>query len=262
MMSWGAPRFSTVRCPLCHEPFSKRSLPFHYKVRVRTAPITPHGMLPPPTTSCHPTTRTPPQICKRTHLTAHQLCKEASRTSRASASRSPSPTAFPVADAAAAEGQSYGQGYGQGAGAGPGPGLELYIEDVDTDAGARGEGEGRGPTLSTPPSPLVLSVSPVRQPTRCCNQCGRTFAPDRMEKHNMICRKVTARPVVVFNSHRQRWSSCLSDAKTVSRRLAAERPASRDSRGSPTRCMHGKWRSRHRELIRTVRRAKKEAYHR
>ena len=115
---------------------------------------------------------------------------------------------------------------------------------------------------SSPPPPLAssvdLSTSPVHQSTRCCSICGRTFASDRIAKHNRVCQKVNARPVVVFNSHRQRWSECLSDAKTVPRRVHTERPVSRDSRGSPTRCMNGRWRAQHQELIRAVRQAKRE----
>ena len=54
-----------------------------------------------------------------------------------------------------------------------------------------------------------------------CNVCGRCFAPDRIEAHQRVCAKASAKPRRVFNAAKQRWGEYASD-RTVDLKAAGK----------------------------------------
>ncbi|KAK2948875.1 hypothetical protein BLNAU_16218 [Blattamonas nauphoetae] len=105
------------------------------------------------------------------------------------------------------------------------------------DLPIRRGGGGGGDMMGAGPTPTGLVP---------CAVCGRNFAPDRIGKHQQICRKVNAKkPRRVFNATKQRTADIPGGM------------LSRPTRGASTRPPPSKWRQEHQEFITAIREARR-----
>lgn len=89
-----------------------------------------------------------------------------------------------------------------------------------------------------------------------CAVCSRNFAPDRLAKHQAICRKAASKPRKVFNStlHRVKGTEMESFVRATGRAGAGAGRAVQPRAGKP---QSGGWRQKHEEFIRNIRAAKR-----
>ncbi|KAJ2942086.1 hypothetical protein O0L34_g11003 [Tuta absoluta] len=84
-----------------------------------------------------------------------------------------------------------------------------------------------------------------------CSVCGRRFAPDRLERHQEICRKAANKKRKPFDALKHRLAG--TEAEALIPKLRKQGAASNTKLSKP---INGNWRQKHEEFINAIRAAK------
>ncbi|KAJ8724133.1 hypothetical protein PYW07_008113 [Mythimna separata] len=91
-----------------------------------------------------------------------------------------------------------------------------------------------------------------------CTVCGRRFAPDRIDKHQEICRKAHAKKRKPFDALKHRLAGTEAEPFISKLRKAPAAQASNTKVGKP---LNSNWRQKHEEFISAIRAAKQVQAH-
>nr|XP_021194912.2 LOW QUALITY PROTEIN: zinc finger C2HC domain-containing protein 1C [Helicoverpa armigera] len=121
-------------------------------------------------------------------------------------------------------------------------------------------GSGAGPARRSPGGPaaaLAQAVSGV-----ACVVCGRHFAPDRIEKHQEICKKAKAKKRKPFDALKHRLAGTEAEPFISKLRKApANATSNASSNTKVSKPLNSNWRQKHEEFIAAIRAAKQVQAH-
>jgi len=123
------------------------------------------------------------------------------------------------------------------------------------------------PIRSTAPAPSVKSKTPTPvkrsgppQPGLDeCKICGRYFAPDRIQKHETICKKTKTKKRKVFDPTKMRMEG--TEAEPYLRVVSAKVKKPPQAKPPQQETKKADWRKKHDEFIKTIRAAKEYQAH-
>ncbi|KAJ8713827.1 hypothetical protein PYW08_007447 [Mythimna loreyi] len=95
-------------------------------------------------------------------------------------------------------------------------------------------------------------------PGAACAVCGRRFAPDRIDKHQEICRKAHAKKRKPFDALKHRLAGTEAEPFISKLRKA---PAAQASNTKVSKPLNNNWRQKHEEFISAIRAAKQVQAH-
>uniref|UniRef100_A0A1L8DPP9 Putative mucin-2 isoform x2 n=1 Tax=Nyssomyia neivai TaxID=330878 RepID=A0A1L8DPP9_9DIPT len=113
------------------------------------------------------------------------------------------------------------------------------------------------------PAKVVKSGPPPDDLTEC-KICGRYFADDRIEKHLVICAKISSKKRKVFDSTKHRVQGTEAETFVLKKAPRGTRAAAAPTRQPQASGSAGKksnWRRKHEEFIETIRAAKQMQAH-
>uniref|UniRef100_A0A2A4K924 C2HC/C3H-type domain-containing protein n=1 Tax=Heliothis virescens TaxID=7102 RepID=A0A2A4K924_HELVI len=126
-------------------------------------------------------------------------------------------------------------------------------QPLTVSSGSVGSG-GAGPARRSPGG----AAAALAGSGAACAVCGRHFAPDRIDKHQDICRKANAKKRKPFDALKHRLAGTEAEPFISKLRKGPANPASNTKVNKP---LNSNWRQKHEEFIAAIRAAKQVQAH-